>query len=165
MSKQVTFAYVWDQATAMKASELFYRYDLKHSPKRFLGWLFIAMAQFGVVGALKHDAYGLLVLSTVFLIYWYYLRWIIRKRIALKYFRSSAAAGMTFKISIQKEGILQNDLLLSWDDIDTVVELEEGFLLYTKQAPLFFPGEAFGSDKVRQHFRATVKSHTVFVKE
>ena len=165
MSKPVTFSYVWDQETAIKASELFYRYELKHSPKRFLGWFFIAMSQFGVVGALKHDAYGLLVLSTVFLVYWYYLRWIIRKRIALKHFRSSTAAGMTFKITVQKEGILQNDLLLSWDDIDTVVELEEGFLLYTKQGSLFFPREAFESSKIRQHFRTIVKSHALFVKE
>ena len=165
MSREVTFSYVWDEATAIKASELFYRYELKHSPKRFLGWFFIAMSQFGVVGALKHDAYGLLILSTVFLIYWYYLRWIIRKRIALKYFCNSSMADQTFEVSVGKKGVFQNGLLLPWNKISSVIEQQDGFLLYTEEGSLFFPLDAFDSGKTRQHFRNIVKSHAAFTKE
>ncbi len=58
----------------VEASLFTYRYQLKSSPKRFLGFIFIAMSQFGVVSLLQTGQSGLLLLSSILLIYWYFLR-------------------------------------------------------------------------------------------
>ena len=89
MSKQVEASFVWSESVALRSSELFYKYEFRHSYRRYLGWLFIAMAQFGVVGALKHDAYGMLIVSSFLLLYWYGVRWQLRKRLVLSQFSGS----------------------------------------------------------------------------
>ena len=72
MFEPIYIEYTWTKELFLKASKSAYDYELKNSPKRFLGWIFIAMAQFGVVMAMIKGAGGLLILSTIFLIYWYF---------------------------------------------------------------------------------------------
>ncbi len=61
-----------DKDSFVKASLFTYRYELSKSPKRFLGFIFILMSQFGVVSLLRTGQVGLLLLSSLLLIYWYF---------------------------------------------------------------------------------------------
>lgn len=154
MFKPIELKYIWDKKTALLSTKLFYDYEYKYSYRRYLGWLFIAMVQFGVVGALKHDAYGMLVLSTVLVLYWYFLRYEIRKRIAMKQFNSSTLADREIMASLQDDGLFSEQGLIRFGDINHVVEYGKGFLIYTLNQALFFPKEAFVSSEDRSEFRA-----------
>ena len=46
MSNKIKISYNWDEETFINASKAAYDFEMKNSPKRFLGWFFIAMTQF-----------------------------------------------------------------------------------------------------------------------
>ena len=164
MSKKITLQYIWDKETFTQASKAIYDFNMKHSPKRFLGWFFIALTQFGVVGALKKDAYTLLIISTLLVIYWYALRWSLRKSMLLRGFSSSAIKDHTFVIAIDEKGIEIDKSLIQWHEILEVISLCEGYLLYKGDSFLFFPKDAFNSLEDRENFVSYVKEHDVFYK-
>jgi len=166
MSKSVEAKFVWSEAVALLSSELFYKYEFRHSYRRYIGWLFIAMAQFGVVGALKHDAYGMLVVSSFLLIYWYAIRWQLRKRLALKLFSSSPQANQEITTSFDTDGLETDGKNVLWKEVLKVVEKGEGFLFYTQEQPSFFPKESFSSSDERDALRTMItKAKIVFEKE
>jgi len=166
MSKTIEAKFVWNEAVALLSSELFYKYEFRHSYRRYIGWLFIAMAQFGVVGALKHDAYGMLVVSSFLLIYWYAIRWQLRKRLALKLFSSSPQANQEIITSFDAEGLETDGEIVPWTEVLKVVEKEAGFLFYAQEQPSFFPKEAFSSSDERDSLRAMItKAKIVLEKE
>jgi len=166
MSKTIEAKFVWSEAVALLSSELFYKYEFRHSYRRYIGWLFIAMAQFGVVGALKHDAYGMLVVSSFLLIYWYAIRWQLRKRLALKLFSGSPQANQEIMTSFDTEGLETDGEKVLWTKVVKVVEKGAGFLFYTQEQPSFFPKEAFSSSDERDALRTAItKAKIVFEKE
>jgi len=166
MSKTVQASFVWNEAVALRSSELFYKYEFRHSYRRYVGWLFIAMAQFGVVGALKHDAYGMLVLSSFLLIYWYGIRWQMRKRLAKRLFKSTPMANQEIVTTFSEAGLRSGDEDISWAEVEKVVEKEDGFLFFMTSKSSFFPKEAFESDEMRDALRSHIKkSGIVFEQE
>jgi len=158
MSKMIETKFIWNEAIALKSSELFYKYEFRHSYRRYVGWVFIAMAQFGVVGALKHDAYGMLIVSSFLLFYWYVVRWQLRKRFALNSYKRSPLAGKEIETRFDDTGLLSNEQLVAWADVDKVVEYENDFLFYTKDQANFFPKEAFVSSEDRSSLRTLIQS-------
>lgn len=158
MSKPIHISYLWDEKTYLKASEIAYKYELKHSPKRFLGWIFIAMTQFGVVSAMKGGAIGLLLLSSILVIYWYYFRWQIRKKILLKNFDTSTNANHQFSILANKQGLNIDKVNIKWSSILEVISFNEGFLLYYNATFIFFLSKAFDSIEEKNHFSTLAKS-------
>jgi len=114
MSSAVSLSYVWDKSTYLKASRAAYEYELKASPKRFLGLLFIGLSQFGVVVAFKQETVGLLLISTILVIYWYALRWPMRKIILEKSFDRSNVKDHHFQVKVDKDGVHLDDRLLLW---------------------------------------------------
>ena len=165
MSKKIILEYRWDKETFLQASKAIYDFHMKHSPKRFLGWFFIALTQFGVVGALKKDVYGLLIVSTLLVVYWYALRWPLRKVMLLRSFDSSEIKDHLFHIKIDDRGVNIDEATLLWNDIQELIALCDGFLLYQGDAFLFFPKSAFHSQKDRETFISYVKEHDIFYKE
>lgn len=162
MSRTIELQYIWDLPLALKASQRFYQFEFKHSYRRYLGWFFIALAQFGVVGALKHDSYGILILSTLFLAYWYLLRWEIRKVMVRKHFKGSAHSNQKVRVHIDANGIESNTQQVSWSDIIKVIEVEEGFLIYTLEQSLFIPKKDFASGSDRNDFRELLRDKINF---
>ena len=158
MSKPIHISYIWDKETYLKASEIAYKYELKHSPKRFLGWIFIAMTQFGVVQTMKGGAIGLLLLSSILVIYWYYFRWQIRKKLLLKNFDTSNNANHQFKIIADDEGLNIDNVNIKWSNILEVVSFDDGFLLYYNDTFIFFPTKAFESIEEKNRFASLAKS-------
>jgi len=165
MSKKIILEYRWDKETFLQASKAIYDFQMKHSPKRFLGWFFIALTQFGVVGALKKDVYGLLIVSTLLVVYWYALRWPLRKVMLLRSFDTSEIKDHLFHIEIDETGVKIDEAMLLWSDIQELIVLCDGFLLYQGDAFLFFPKAAFHSQKDRETFISYVKEHDIFYKE
>ncbi len=161
MSKDIEIEYLWSKELFLQASRATYEFELRHSPKRFLGWFFIAMTQFGVVGALKKDAYGLLLVSSVLVIYWYFFRWRIRKFIISKTYNKSTAKETHFSMQAKQDGINVNGTLLRWQEITEAVSLQEGFLLYYGDTFLYIPKYAFKSVEQKDLFSHVAKDNVV----
>jgi len=159
MSKRIEINYLWDKETFLEASKATYDFELNHSPKRFFGWFFIAMTQFGVVGALKKDAYALLIIATVLVIYWYSLRWPIRKYIIAKTFDAQEHKNHNFRMSAGVDGIDIDDADISWSEIKEVVSLKSGFLLFYGETFLYIPKSAFVNSDEKDLFSHLCKAN------
>ncbi|SFV70038.1 FIG01147061: hypothetical protein [hydrothermal vent metagenome] len=151
MSKPIEVSFEWNKELAFKTSKLYYDYDMRHSNKRYVGWFFVALTQFGIVGALKHDSYGLLYISTFLVSYWYYGRWFLRKRMLVRFYDKNNSQNIDIHFSIDDDGFHGKEKNISWDEIIKVIELEEGVLIQSKEDALFFANAAFKQkgDKTR----------------
>jgi hypothetical protein len=149
----IQIEYVWDKNIALKSAQEIYEYELKNSNKKFIGWLFIGLAQFGVVGALKHNAYGFLVIATVALTYWYALRWPLRKYFINKTFDKSPLADKNIKLEIQKDGLYSNDQIqISYDNIKRFVKLDNAIVIYHNMGTIYLPDNGFQSNNDKNQF-------------
>ena len=157
MSERIQIKYIWDEKLALEASKSAYDYELKNSQKRFLGWLFIALTQFGVVLAMKQGTMGLLLLSTVLLLYWYMARWPIRKYFIKKSFNKSPLANSNFNILLQQDGLYINDNLIDWKNISEIVSSEKGFLLYLGSDFIYIPYSSFNSLEEKSNFKEKIR--------
>jgi len=145
MSKVVEINFNWSQELALKASKLYYDYDMKNSNKRYIGWFFVALVQFGIVGALKHDSFGILYLSTFLVVYWYYGRWYLRKKMIVKYFANKNIDNIDVKFFVDKVGFKSKENIISWDDIIKVLQIDDDILVQTTADSLYFTKESFKS--------------------
>jgi len=157
MSKNIEIRYTWSEELFLEASQATYEFELKHSPRRFLGWFFIAMTQFGVVLALKQQLYGLLLISTLLVIYWYTFRWSLRKYMIAKSFASSNTKEHIFTMRANQKGIVVDGTLLVWSSIKEAVSLEKGFILYYGEAFLYIPKSAFQTIDEKDSFSFLLK--------
>jgi hypothetical protein len=155
----IKISYIWDKEIYLKATKIAYDYELKRSSKRFIGWIFIAMSQFGVVQAMKGGGVGLLLLSSILILYWYYFRWEIRKSILIKNFKKSPNANHKFNILANEKGITIDDRLIQWSKIEEIISLRDGFLLYYDNSFLFFPLNAFKDIEKKNQFGLLVKAN------
>ena len=164
MSKEIKINYVWNEETFLEASRATYDFELKHSSKRFLGWFFIAMTQFGVVAALKKDAFALLLISTLLVIYWYALRWPLRRYMIKKSFVARTSEEHIFVMRASEEGLVVDENLLKWNEIREAVSLEKGFLLFYSDAFIYIPKSAFVNfdekDKFSHLLKAQLENYT-----
>jgi len=144
MSKnRLEIRYKWDKETFLKGSKSLYFDMLRNSPKRFIGWFFIALSQFGLVAFYKKGAFGLLMISTVFLLYWYVLRWPIRKIFLLRAFKTSPLKDKEVHIVFDDDKIVVDDeITLKYSDIPRVLIEKEGYLFYYNENFFFIPKEA-----------------------
>ena len=158
MSKSIEVKFTWSKDLAIKASKLYYDWDMKSSGKKYVGWIFIAMMQFGVVGALKHDSFGILFISTFLVIYWYYIRWFVRKRMIVKFYEKSGLDDTNVVFVLQDDGLHYDDTVIDWDNIYKVVKFDDGILIQTMDSTLFFQRESFKSYKDVQRFMEMMKN-------
>jgi hypothetical protein len=147
----------WDEAAFLEGAKLAYDFQMRHTWRRYAGWLFIAMTQFGVVGVLNHGSAGLLLLSTPLVLYWYVLRWPLRKRMALRSFERSGFAGRSLALEATEEGLCIDGGCVPWRNFGRVVASAEGYLLQRDEGFLFLPRTLFGSAEERNTFVALLK--------
>jgi hypothetical protein len=145
ISKPIIISYKWDRENFKKAFEKSYVHQYKHSARRYIGWFFIAMAQFGVVAALKGGSVGLLMLSTILIVYWYVLKKRLVYRRALKIFEHSPLKDHTITLQIDSDGVAQNGMKIGWQEIQGVVPVEDDILLYYQNHAFYIPATAFRS--------------------
>ena len=163
ISKEIEVKYKWDEDSFLEASKIGYEYTLKNSYKRYLGWLFIIIAQFGVVAALKKGAFGLLLISTILIIYWYFLRWPIRAFFIKREFKKSNLENKEFKVKISKDYIEINGIKIKWSDIKSVISLKRGYLLELNRELLFLPKSAFTNKEAKEYFIDLAKEKSKFI--
>jgi hypothetical protein len=150
--KPIDISFVWNKDLAIKASKLFYDWDMKNSGKRYVGWMFIALTQFAIVGALKHNVFGLLFVSTFLVLYWYYIRWYVRKGMIVKYYDKSGVDDTQVHFKLTTDGLYYGDDLIDWDHIQKAIKFDDGILLQTINSTLFFEKSAFKSYEEMQRF-------------
>ncbi len=157
MSEKISVNFIWNKELALQTSKLLYDYDMRHSAKRYIGWFFVALVQFGIVGALKHESYGILYISTFLVFYWYYGRWYLRKRVLLNYYKKNMPNNVEVHFIIDNQGLHKEKNLISWDEITKIVRLEKGMLIQTLKETLFFQNSAFASAEDKKQFLEMAK--------
>jgi hypothetical protein len=158
MSDPVELTLVWDEETYLKGAKIAYDLMMKQTARRYVGWFFIALVQFGVVGALRAGTYGLLLLSTLLVIYWYGLRWPLRKAALRRFFKKSPFAGERLRIVAEDGGLCINDRCVPWHEFTRVLATKDGYLLDMKESFLFIPKGRFESSDTRESFSSLLRS-------
>ncbi len=155
--KPIIIHFKWDRENFLKAFNNAYNFEFKNSIRRYIGWFFIAMTQFGVVFALKGGRVALLMLSTILVVYWYYIKKLMVKKRVLKEFEKSPLKDKVINIKIGKDTIIQDGESISWDNIDAVVPSGDDILLYINKRAYFIPFGAFDSIEEKSRFKALAK--------
>ena len=163
MSEPIRIQYVWDRENVEKLFESSYKYLFNHSAKRYVGWLFIALLQFGVAAALKKGSVELLLFSSIMLLYWYYGKKVIARKRVESSFESSPFRDKTIRIDVSDKGmdIKSNEGMIhwSWDEIDEVIPLEEDIILYKNPYFHYIPSQGFTSIEEKSRFKSMARSH------
>ena len=145
MFKNIEITFTWSKDLAIEASKKFYDYDMRHSNKRYIGWLFVALIQFALVGAFKHDSYGMLYLSTFLGAYWYYGRWYLRKQMLKKFYDKQNIDAQKAHFTLKEDGLYQNNHAIPYDEIFKVIKLEDGILVQVQNNTLYIKRDSFNS--------------------
>jgi hypothetical protein len=163
MSDPVRIRYVWNEENIEKLFASSYQYVFTHSARRYVGWLFIALLQFGVVAALKQNAVGLLMFSSIMLVYWYYGKKIIAHRRAIASFEASPFKDQEIRIDADEDGLEihshEGGAQWAWDEIDSVVGLGDDILLYKAPHSHYVPSGGFTSIEAKSQFKSLAKKH------
>ena len=162
MSKPIKISYIWNRANVEQLFEASYKYQFNNSAKRYIGWFFIALMQYGVVVALKKEAFAILLFSTIVLFYWYYGKKWIAKRRANKSFENSPFKDKRIEMSIDKNGftLLSNhNEKWSWDEVQEVIVLGDDIMLYKYPYFHYIPTNGFESLEEKSRFKSLVKKY------
>ena len=155
--KPIEISYTWDRENFEKAFSKSYTHQYKNSARRYVGWFFVAMAQFGVVAALKGGSIGLLMLSSILILYWYVIKkWLVHQR-AVKAYENSALKNRKISLQITQEGIKQDDTFISWEALKGLVPVEDDILLYYKDKAFYIPSSAFRSIEEKSALKSLAK--------
>ena len=155
--KPIEISYIWDRENFEKAFSKSYTHQFKNSARRYIGWFFVALAQFGVVAALKGGSVGLLMLSTILILYWYVIKkWLVHQR-AIKAYESSPLKNSQIKLYITEDGIKQDNAVISWQEIQGLVPIEDDILLYHKEKAFYIPSSAFRSIEDKSALKSLAK--------
>ena len=158
MFKPIEVNLKWTKELAIKASKLYYDYDMRNSSKRYIGWLFIALTQFGIVGAMKHDSFGLLYLSTFLVLYWYYGRWYLRRNMIVRFYNSASYLNdKDLLFILEEDGLHFDDKVIGWNDIYKAIKVDNGVLLQTSFSTMFFEKTSFKKFGEMQRFLEIMK--------
>ncbi len=157
ISRPIKISYEWNEENFQKALKNSYNHQYKNSARRYIGWFFVAMAQFGVVATLKGGNIGLLMLSTILIFYWYVAKkWFVANR-AKKEFDSSPLKDKIVALEINDKGIKQDDSFVDWEEIQGVVPIEDDILLYYKNRAFYIPSAAFESLEDKSSLKSLAK--------
>ena len=155
--KPIEISYTWDSNNFEKAFEKSYTHAYKNSARRYVGWFFIAMAQFGVVGAFKGGGVGLLMLSTILILYWYVIKkWLVKRR-AMSAYENSPLRDSQINLQISEEGVKQDETLIPWEALKGLVPVEDDILLYHSDKAFYIPSNAFKSIESKSALKTLAK--------
>jgi len=167
MSEPVRISYRWSRENVEKLFAASYDYQFRHSSRRYIGWLFIALLQFGVVAALKKGFIGLLLFATLTLLYWYYGKKLIARRRAMRSFEASPFREETITIEADEQGLkIRSHAGVAqwrWEEIDAVTALGDAALIYKAPHAHYIPSGGFTSIEEKSRFKTLAKAHRKLV--
>ena len=160
MSKPIEVRYVWNSEHIEKLFDASYKYQFEHSRKRYIGWFFIALMQYGIVVALKKEAFAILLFTTIVLFYWYYGKKWIAKRRAQKAFEKSEFKDKEIQLTIDNNGfhlITPNKEEWRWEELEEVVSLGDDVMIYKYPNFHYLPANGFNSMEEKSRFKTLAK--------
>jgi hypothetical protein len=168
MSDTIHIEYIWSRENNQKLFEASYRYMCEHSARRYVGWVFIILLQFGIVAMFKNGTSGLLMFSSLALIYWYVGRkWLLWRR-AMKSWQNSPFRDQTVTIEAGPNGLsvhtLQSTMHLPWEDINTIRSLGDDILLLQEPHLYYIPASGFASLEDKSAFKTMAAKHGKLIK-
>ena len=162
MSKPIKISYIWNRKNVETLFEASYKYQFEHSRKRYVGWFFIALLQYGIVVAFKKEAFAILLFSTIILFYWYYgKRWIAKRR-AEKSFEHSEFKDKKIEMLIDKDGytlLSPHQEKWSWSEVQEVIVLGDDIMLHKYPNFHYIPANGFESIEEKSRFKSLVKQY------
>jgi len=162
MSKPIKISYIWNRKNVETLFEASYKYQFEHSRKRYVGWFFIALLQYGIVVAFKKEAFAILLFSTIILFYWYYgKRWITKRR-AEKSFEHSEFKDKKIEMLIDKDGytlLSPHQEKWSWSEVQEVIVLGDDIMLHKYPNFHYIPANGFESIEEKSRFKSLVKQY------
>jgi len=162
MSKPIKVSYLWNRENLEKLFEASYKYQFEHSRKRYVGWFFIALMQYGIVVALKKEAFAILLFTTIVLAYWYYGKKWIAKRRAYQSFEESPFKDKKIAMSIDENGFSfdsENSEKWSWDEVDEVIALGDDIMIHKYPNFHYIPSNGFASIEEKSRFKSLAKKY------
>ncbi len=155
MSKELKLNFVWDKEVAKNSFDELYKYEFNHSAKKYIGWFFIALLQYGIVGAMLKGKVAILIFATVMLFYWYYGKKYIAKRRFLKNIEDEK----DISVVVDRNGIKfsHEDLLWHWNEIEDLVDVGSGILIIKYPNHYFIPTNAFRTFEEKNNFKRLFK--------
>ena len=155
-SDTVEISYVWDRENLEKSFEKAYTHYYKNSARRYIGWFFVALAQFGVVAALKKGSVALLLFATLLLLYWYVVKkWLLRRR-TIRAFEKAPLKNKKIRLTVTEEGIVQDGETIPWDAVEGVESIDGDIVLYSGGKNFYIPRSGFRSSEDLEKFREIV---------
>ncbi len=165
MSEPLALEVTWDEATFLEGAKNAYDFDMHHTWRRYMGWFFIALTQFGVVAAVRHGSVGLLLVSTLLVLYWYGLRWPLRKRMLKRFFARMPDAGKRLRLRISENGLCVDEKCIEWNRFRRAILSSKGYLLEMGDAFLYIPRRTFPDAETRNAFVGMMKERIPEVHE
>ncbi len=162
MSNPIKISYIWNKENFESLFDASYKYQFNNSGKRFIGWFFVALLQYGIVIALKKDAFAILLFSTIMLAYWYYGKKMIAKRRAEKSFETSEFKDKHIEMSIDKDGftlLSPHHETWAWNEVQEVIVLGDDIMLYKHPNFHYIPAKGFESMEEKSRFKSLVKQY------
>ena len=162
MSKSIEVSYIWNRENVEKLFEASYKYQFEHSSRRYIGWFFIALLQYGIVVALKKEVFAILLFTTIVLFYWYYGKKWIAKRRAIKSFEESEFKDKEIKLTVSENGfevIAPKKEHWDWSEIDEVVSLGDDIMIYKHPHFHYIPSSGFKSLEEKSQFKSIAKKY------
>ncbi len=163
MLDAIHIEYVWSRENIVKLFDSSYRYFFSHSSRRYIGWFFIALVQFGVVAALKQGSVGLLMFSTLGLIYWYVGKRFVARRRALASWEASPFRDKPIVILANDDGLTirsdQESTQWSWNDIGAIAAIGDDVVVFHSRHAHYIPEGGFASIEEKSRFKTLAREH------
>jgi len=157
----IKVAFPWNEKTYLDAGEMVFDYRMQYTWRRYAGYVFIAMALYGLLTAVDRKDYALLYLGAVLSGYWYFMRPIINRQRLKRLFVKEPVHKASMEFVLSQGGIRINGHLVPWREISAVIVHPKGFLLERPQGYPYLPATAFGSDDDVEAFVSWVEANGI----
>lgn len=148
MNKQrvVLIKFPWSKEIYLQAGQLAFKYQMRYTYKKYIGWFFIAMLILGAFQVLGNNSYSIIYLSIILLFYWYITKGMLQTSKLKKNFEKDPFVGMNMEFKFTPKKITINSNTIPWSDISAVILSPKGFLLERSIGYPFVPVSAFRDD-------------------
>jgi len=150
----------WEEETFLQGAKILYDYTRKHSWRRYLGPIFVGVALFGLIIALRTGMGGMLFVGSLLSIYWYVLSWRRKKQSLKAQFAQAELAGKRLRIVADEKGLKADGSPIPWEAISLTLSTPRGYLLVIDNGFLFFHREIFPDKQTRRRFGDLLAEHT-----
>lgn len=159
MSREISLRIAWGLEQALEASKRLYEYEMMHSAKRYIGWFFVALLQFGIVLLLHRGQIWLLLFSSLAVLYWYFGRWHLRSFFLRRYYQKQNLYPRTITLKCSDAHLILESKQLSWEAIEYAIDIKGAIVLQIEGKLLYIPYGAFSCVEDIDYCLLLLKEH------